>query len=238
MENYLEINYEHNMQILEEAIKYCYKNYSYDDIISVLSSENDIEKQLCLIELNQINSQFDADILVSNLTGKSGPIRETTSFKILDLISQIHYRKFFQTKEILLTFIKGIVDINPSVSRNVVNIIKFTEDKEFLYSNIIKEIENTLSNIDETAKNRSYIQNKKNFNLYWNLEALINIAQDTTPTAELIEILHKTALSNDYTIREKTAKTANIYSYKNKIFLEITELLKNDENIYVQKNLD
>ena len=133
------------------------------------------------------------------------------------------------------TFIKSITDINPSVSRNAVEFIKYVDDYEYLYNEILKEIKITLSNIDETSKNRSYVQNKKNFNLYWNLEALAGISDKVVPTSELQGLLEKTALSNDYTIREKTAKVAYLLSSKNSKFKKIIELLKDDNNIYVKK---
>ena len=230
MENYLEINFEKNMKMLSEAIKCSEDIYSHNDIIEVLKSDDDIKKQFCLIELNKINSQDEANILVFNLTNHSGPIRETSAFKIGDLISKIEYKKYFQTKEIIDTFVKAITDINPSVSRYSVDFIKFVDDVEYLYKRIIEEIKLTLSNIDETAKNRSYVQNKKNFNLYWNLEAMIFIADKILINEELIKILERTALSNDYTIREKTAKLASLLNVQS-----VLNLLKDDENVYVRK---
>ena len=97
MENYLEINYENNMKMLSEAIKCCEDNYSHEDIIEVLKSDDDIKKQFCLIELKSINNQEEANILVHNLTNHSGPIRETSAFKIGELIFQNEYKKYFQT---------------------------------------------------------------------------------------------------------------------------------------------
>ena len=232
MENYLEINFEKNMKMLSEAIKCSEDNYSHNDIIEVLKSDDDIKKQFCLIELNKIDSQEEANILVFNLTNHSGPIRETSAFKIGELISNDKYKKYFQTEEIINTFVKAIVDINPSVSRYSVEFIKFVDDVEYLYKKIIEEIEITLANIDETVKNRSYVQNKKNFNLYWNLEAIIAISNKIEPNDKLLKILKRTALSNDYTIREKTAKTANLLNIQ-----PVLSLLKDDENVYVRKYL-
>lgn len=237
MENYLEINYEKNMSMLSQAISYCDEDLSHEDIIKELSSDNDLKKQLCLIELNKINSQKEADILVWNLTGKSGPIRETASFKILDLISRDEFRHFFQSKEILGIFIKGITDINPSVSRNIVEVIKYVDDSQLLYFEIIKELENTLSQMEDVKQNRSYVLNKKNFNLYWNIEALISISSRVISDEKLLEILKQTALSIDYTIREKTAKAAMEFSLTNSVFNEIIDILKADENVYVRKHL-
>lgn len=232
MENYLEINFEKNMKMLSEAIKCCEDSYSHDDIIQVLKSDDDIKKQFCLIELKEINSQEEANILVFNLTNHSGPIRETSAFKIGELICQNEYKKYFQIKEIIDTFVKSITDINPSVSRYSVEFIKYVDDVEYLYKRIIEEIEKTLAQTDETVKNRSYVQNKKNFNLYWNLEAIISLSEKITPDEKIIEILRKTAKFNDYTIREKTAKVAANLELK-----QILNLLKYDDNVYVKKYL-
>lgn len=232
MSDYCEILYDKNMHMLSQAIKYCEENFLHEDIINELYNDNDLKKQLCLIELSCVKNQKEADILVFNLTEHMGPVRETASFKILELITQNNYNKFFQTTNILNSFVKSVTDINPSVSRNAVEIIKYVENAQYLYDKIIENIKCTLSEIDNDNKSRSYTANKKNFNLYWNLEALTSISNKIQPTDELITILKKTALSNDYTIREKTAKTSNVFN-----FTEILKLLDNDENIYVRKYL-
>lgn len=238
MENYHEINFEQNMKILSQAIKCCEENLTHQDIIDVLKGDDDIKKQLCLIDLNAINSQEEADILVFNLTGKSGPVRETAAYKIGDLISRSEYKKYFQTEDIINTFIKAITDINPSVSRTTIEFLQHVENMQFLYGGIILEINNTLGQIDIEAKNRSYVQNKKNFNLYWNLEAIISIADFISPKEELFEILKNTACSNDYTIREKVAKAASIFARTNPLYSKIIEQLKDDTNIYVRKYIN
>lgn len=238
MENYLEISYENNMKMLEEAYGYCGQNYTHEDIIEALKQDNDLKKQLCLIELNKVNTQDEADILVNNLTQHSGPTRETSSFKILELIKQNDLKNFFQSKPQMNIYIKAITDINPSVSRNAVEIIQYINDKQYIYEGIIKELKKILSELKGIKQTRSYTANKKNFGLYWNLEALANIADEVSSNNELIEILSDTAKSNDYTIREKTAKTAVLFFKYNNNFQSVLDLLKNDENIYVRKYLE
>lgn len=237
MENYYEINYEKNMEMLEQAVKYCEEELEHNDLVSELSKDDDLKKQLCLIELSKVNSQKEADILVNNLTGMSGPIRETASFKILELIKKEEYNKYFQKRDILDTFVKAITDINPSVSRNAVEIIVYVEDSKYLYDSIIREIQITLSQMDDIKQTRSYVANKKNFNLYWNLEALIAISSKVVADDDLLEILSETAHSNDYTIREKTAKATMEFIKTNKELISVMEILANDENVYVRKYL-
>ena len=234
MENYLEINYEKNMQMLSEAISYCEEELQHSDLINELSKENDIKKQLCIIEIKQINSQEEANLLVYNLTGKSGPIREVCSFKILDLIENEKYNHYFQTKEIIDVITKGITDINPMVSRNMVEVVKFIKDSDYLINNIISEINTTMSEMEDVKRNRSYELNKKNFNLYWNMEALIALSNKITLTDEIINIVNFIAQSNDYTVREKAAKFISFFD-NNEIFSNLIQTLKNDENIYVNK---
>ena len=233
MENYHEINYEKNMKVLSQAIMHCEQELSHDEIIKVLQGEDDIEKQLRLIELKAVYNQEEADILVFNLTQHSGPVRETAAYKISELIAQKEFAKFFQTQKIMDTFVKAVTDINPSVSRSSVEIIRFVENSKYIYECIIEELNQTLSQLDVEVKNRSYVQNKKNFNLYWNLEALINISDLVNADEHLLKILKITAESNDYTIREKTAKAAQVFCFE-----EIINSLKDDTNVYVKKYLN
>lgn len=230
MENYLEINFEKNMKMLSQAIMHCEQKLSHEQIMEVLQGDDDIEKQLRLIELQEIKSQEEADILVFNLTQHSGPVRETAAYKICELIENDKFCKYFQTVKIIDTFVKAITDINPTVSRTTIEIIKYVENAEYICEKILEEINTTLSQLDIETKNRSYVQNKKNFNLYWNLEALISISEKIQANTELNKILRITAQSNDYTIREKTAKAASIFK-----LTEIIETLKDDTNIYVRK---
>ena len=87
MENYLEINFEKNMKMLSQAIMHCEQKLSHEQIMEVLQGDDDIEKQLRLIELQEIKSQEEAEILVFNLTQHSGPVRETAAYKISELIA-------------------------------------------------------------------------------------------------------------------------------------------------------
>ena len=232
MEDYSQI-YENNIKMLNCAIECCNETFTHDDLIRELSLDNDIKKQFCIIEIKELKSQSEADLLVNNLTGQSGPVREITSYKILELIQNKDFNKFFQSSQILNTFTKGITDINPTVSRNMIEIIRFVENSQSLIKNIINEINKTLCSMEDIKQNRSYVANKKNFNLYWNLEALSILANKITVNDDIVEIIKTTYKSNDYTIREKTAKLISVL--KSDCFNDIIETLKNDDNIYVKK---
>ena len=47
--------YENNMKTLSKAIEYCDTAFSHEEIINVLSSDDDIKKQLCILNLNNLN---------------------------------------------------------------------------------------------------------------------------------------------------------------------------------------
>ncbi len=238
MENFSEINYKKNMNMLSQAVKYCKINFLHDDLINELYHNNDLKKQLCIILISKLNSQAEADALVCNLTGKSGPVRETTACKILELIKNPDYQPYFQTQNITDAFIKAVTDINPSVSRNITETIKYVLNAQYIFDNIIKEIKASLNETLKIKKNRSYLKNRKNFGLYWNLEAVAGISDKIQPDNELLEILKLTALSDDYTIREKTAKTARCFISRDNRYSAVLDLLKNDNNIYVKKYID
>ena len=235
MEDYSEL-YENNMQNLNHAIDCIGVKYTHEDLINELLSDDDIKKQLCIIEIKEINSQKEADLLVYNLTGKSGPVREAASFKILELIKRTDYKHYFQTENIINTIVKGITDINPTVSRNMVDAVIFIDNFEFLINRIIVEIKQTLASMEDIKQNHSYKANKKNFNLYWNLEALSNLSDKININNDIVNIIKIVSNSNDYTIREKAAKF--ICTVQNSIFNDIAEILKNDVNIYVRKHFE
>lgn len=232
MEDYSQL-YENNIKMLNHAIECCNEPLSHEDLINELASDNDIKKQLCIIEIKELKSQHEADLLVYNLTEKSTPVRELTSYKILELIKNPDYSGFFQSNKILDTFTLAITDINPAISRNTTEIIKYIKNTDYLAKNIINALNITLNSMQDIKQNHSYIANKKNFNLYWNLEALTVLADKIEVDEDIISIIETTYKSNDYTVREKTAK---LISYlKSEYFNNITEILKNDDNIYVRK---
>lgn len=238
MENYLETNYENNMKMLKEAISYCGQEFSHDDLIKELSSDNDIKKQLCIIEIKKVESVNEASLLAANLTGKSGPVREVCSFKFLELISDNEFQRFFQTKEILDIVIKAITDINPAVSRNMTEVVRYISDYKYLINGITDEINITLNDMENIkGQNRSYVLNKKIFNLYWNLEALISIADKIEINDVIVNIINSVSLLKEYTIREKAAKLISILN-RPEFFSDAINRLQNDDNIYVKKYFD
>jgi len=221
-----------DIELTKKAYSYSQKEYSHNEIMKIISSDEEIEKQICIINLNFLASQEEADALVFNLTNHPTPVRELTSFKILELLNKGEFREYFQSESTLNIFLDGIIDINPSVSRNMVEILKFVENKKYCLSSLKPRIKNLIEEIKEVPKNKSYLANKKTFSLYWYLEAVYVLLEEQNLDDDYIEILNICSQSGEYTIREKCAKIVS--KFKNRSELkDILNRLQNDENFYV-----
>lgn len=208
--------------------------YNYDDLINLLSSENIKEKHFAVLELEEIRSCEDAKLLVSNLVGHDGKIREAVAFKINEFFKNPDFAKFFIYGENFDVFLQGIMDINGNVCRHICA-LECEEFNLYLSRTLHEEINKILARINELEANeKQYVISKRNFQLYWCLEALCNIIEKVE-FAAIKDILFKTADFNDYTIREKTAKI--IARLDNSELDELKEKLKNDENYYVRRYL-
>lgn len=211
--------------------------YTYKELISLLHSDNVKEKHFAILELDEIHSQDDARALVSNLVGQDGKVREAVAFKINELVQNSSNIEFFLSEEIFDIIVQGIMDINGNICRQTVS-SKLFDCKEFKaylckklpenINKILKEIEN----FDSTSK--QYVISKRNFQLYWCLEALHKCAENVE-FLSIKNILLKTGVFYDYTIREKTAKILAKLNYPE--LDKLKEKLKNDENYYVRRYL-
>lgn len=211
--------------------------YTYSELISLLHSDNVKEKHFAILELDEIHSQNDTKILVSNLVGQDGKVREAVAFKTNELAQNSNNIEFFICEEIFDILMQGIMDINGNVCRQVVNskLFESNEFKAYLckklpenINKILKEIEN----FDSTSK--QYVISKRNFQLYWCLEALHKCVENIE-FSSIKNILLKTGVFYDYTIREKTAKILVKLNYPE--LDELKKKLEKDENYYVRRYL-
>lgn len=235
MKNYSDAYISSNMELTQKAYSYCLDDFSHEELVKELLSDDEIKKQLCIINLKNITSTKEAETLISNLTGKGGPIREVTAIKINEFMNSTDLSIYFQSDKIIDTLIKAITDVNPTVCRNIIDCLDRIENKQYLKQNLFKKIFTILDELKEFRQIKSHLLNKKTFNLYWCLEALINIIPFTGGDKDFEAILVSTCDFNDYTIREKTAKILSMTQDKNATIEELTEKLKNDENIYVRR---
>lgn len=210
--------------------------YNYDNLIKLLCTDDINKKQYAILELNEIRSVSDAESLVANLVGQDSRIREAVAFKINDLSIKQEYGVFFNGKKIFATFLQGIMDINGNVCRQIVNLIKVNDGfYSYLCEKLPDIIIEVLKKIDKlNSEDKQYVLSKRNFQLYWCLEALYSII-DGIDVGKIRLTLLKTGEFYDYTIREKTAKVLTRLNEPE--FIELKEKLKNDENYYVRRYL-
>lgn len=228
-----------DIELTKRAYAYSQKEYSHDEIMKIILSEDEIEKQICIINLAALRSKKEAHALVSNLTGHMTPVRELTSFKILELLQNGECIDYFQDENTLSVFLDGVIDINPAVSRNMVEILKYIKNKKFCLDSLKIRIKKLIDEIREVPKNKSYIANKKNFSLYWYLEALYVLLKPENLDDDYTEILEECSLSNEYTIREKCAKILSLLKNSHDERMKnIISRLQNDENFYVLNRLN
>ena len=235
MEHDLVLKQKQDIELTKLAYSYSQKVYSHNEIIAVLLQNDEIEKQICIINLENLNSEEEAKLLTSHLTNHPTPVREITSYKILEFLSSGKHSEYFQDENTLNIFLAGVVDINPAVSRNVIGILEYIENRKYCINSLKSRINALLKEINDIPKNKSYLANKKNFSLYWYLEALYVFLKRENPDEEIISILDICSKSCEYTIREKCAKIASLFK-QNVNVREIFNRLALDENFYVRNN--
>lgn len=207
--------------------------YNYEELIVLLSSKNLQEKHFAILELEEIKTQKEAKILVSNLVGQDGKIREAVAFKINELMNNPQYTDFFIDEEIFATMLEGLMDINGNVCRQILNCTRNEPFGAYLCQKLPKIIREILVKIEQLELNeKQYVLSKRNFQLYWCLETLYNIIEKIN-FEEIKNILLKTGEFYDYTIREKTAKI--LTKVDNSDLQELKNKLKKDENYYVRR---
>lgn len=226
-------NFEENFNAAVEIVQ---NTYDYDTLIKLLSSEKILEKQIAALEINEIKSKEDALILTSNLVGQDGKIREAVSFKLSTMALGPKYKEFFLDEEFYGLFLQGVMDINGNVCRQIVSLTQIDEFAKYLCKKLPESIRKILKQIKEIdAQSKQYVISKRNFQLYWCMEALYNII-DLMNTKNIKDIFFETGEFYDYTIREKTAKI--LAKINNPEFDDLKDKLSNDENYYVRRYLN
>lgn len=212
--------------------------YIYEELMNLLHSNNIKEKHFAVLELEEIRSQEDMKTLVSNLVGQDGKVREAVASKINEFSQNSNYTKFFIDEKIFDVLMQGIMDINGNVCRQIVSGKWFKNQKfiTYLCNNLPERINEILRETEKLdQKSKQYVISKRNFQLYWCLEALYNVIENID-FKNIKNILLITGEFYDYTIREKTAKI--LTKLDNSELKELKEKLKNDENYYVRRYLD
>jgi len=221
-----------------EAVKLVEKDLSHKELIDMLKSGNIVEKQLAALRLDSICSQDDAAVLIDNLTGQDGKIREAVSMKINEFMSNPNFLPFFENSQSYDVFLEAIIDINANICRNVISAIAnlkqnpvfckyFTEKLTFKTLALLEIIK------DFDFQDGKYKVNKEVFKLYWCLETIYEFSESMEFSA-LKNIILTAKNIDEYTIREKAAKI--LTKDFNDVDLENARIeLKNDKNYYVRR---
>ncbi len=236
-------------QSIKRALEITQKSYSKDETLSMLEFGDEFEKPVAIMSLKNLENKNEAALLINNLTGCDGRIREAAALKISEFLKTPETAEFFYDEKSVDTILNGIMDINPNVGRALIEGIKASLSLQKL---ILKPLLDRILNIIEKLKilsdtpfaenklknTKNHAKNKIVFNLYWALETLyytdFNNSYNKIFEAELLEILNFTSGYIDYTIREKAAK---VLSKMDTPPHDLLQKLKNDENFYVKNQL-
>ena len=228
-------NYENTLdKNFEKALTLCSKSYSHEDLIEFLRNGNIPEKQYSALSLDELKSQDDAKIFLSNLINCDGKIREAVAQKFLEFSKNEKYCEYFSEYPEILA--QSTIDINANITRMVIEgLAKMSGYQNFAkhYVNkLLIYIKDAFEGLDKIIyKDKKYTINKQLFKLYWCLEGLNNY-YDYVDKQTLKDILAK-ALNQEYTVREKAAQI--IKKLPQKEYKNLYELAMSDENYYVKQ---
>jgi len=221
----------------ENALNLADKDFSHEELIRMLKNGNIPEKQIAALKFDCVNDENDSAILLNNLTGCDGKIREAVALKIYQTIkTQLDTQKFFSINSAKI-FADASIDINANICRLVVDSVTYLKsNKNFAMeytSFIVNYAKDALSELDKFIfRDKKYVINKQIFKLYWCLETLKNF-YEFVDEETINMILLKSSEQKEYTVREKVAEIS-ILSDK---FKKIRQSLKDDENYYVRNIL-
>lgn len=220
------------------AIELVSKDMTDFELFEMLKNGNIPQKQIAALKIKEIKSQEQAQVLLDNLTGQDGKIREAVSMRINEFMSKPEYLTYFENIEAYDIFLEAIIDINGNICRNIINAVSQLKTNEKFSSYFINKLVIKIhSLIDKTKEfdlqDGKYKVNKEVFKLYWTLETLYEFAR-IIAVDDLKSILIETSKINDYTIREKTAKILAL-NFEDSNLEALRRTLKNDPNYYVRR---
>jgi len=221
-----------------QALRMYEQNYSRDELYSFLENGNIVQKQISALRLDGVYSDKQAKILVSNLTGQDGKIREAVSLRLKEFMSNPEMLSYFMDLSNYDVFLDAVIDINGNICRNVISaIVNLKSNEDFCSCFCSKLVELTLELLDKVEKfdfqDGKYKINKEVFKLYWCLETIYEF-RDKIEFAKLKQILLRSKNVEEYTIREKAAKILSSGFNDNELMAARDEL-RNDRNYYVKR---
>lgn len=227
---------QNDMTHFNSAVELFEQNFSHDDLINMLKDGNVVEKQYAVLNLERLNNENEAHLLISNLVGVDGKIREAVAFKLVEFAKETP--EIFLNAENFENFVNGTIDIDGNVCRKVIEAsiyLKYNKEFSKYYVNgLAKIIEIALDEISKfTFRDKKYTINKQIFKIYWCLEALRYFYEDLQ-FDELKNILSECSKLSEYTVREKCAEILKYLDLDEELS-KVMYLLEHDENYYVRK---
>lgn len=221
-----------------QALNLYETNYSHTELLEFLKAGNIVQRQIAALKLESINSVEDAQILVSNLVGQDGKIREAVSLRLNEFMSNPKLLQFFESPDNYNVFLDAIIDINANICRNVISAISNLKNNydfcELFCKNLVILTYGLLDKIEKfDFQDGKYKVNKEVFKLYWCLETIYEF-WDKVEFEQLKKIIIRSKNIQEYTIREKAAKILTL-GFGDDELSEIQKELKNDKNYYVRR---
>lgn len=221
-----------------QALNLYETNYSHEELLEFLKTGNIVQKQISALKLETITSYNDAQILVSNLVGQDGKIREAVSLRLNEFMSNPELIGYFKVANNYKIFLDAIIDINANICRNVISAISHLKaDEEFcnlFCCGLTKLSYDLLDKIEKfDFQEGKYKVNKEVFKLYWCLETIYEF-YDKVKFKDFKSIIKRAANIQEYTIREKAAKILTRNFNDDELEL-VKDMLKNDSNYYVRR---
>lgn len=224
---------------IQNAFVLASKTIEYDDIIQKLKSNDDKNKAIYILNLNDLKTQNDTNLFLNHLTGYPNDIREACAFKLNEFLNgniiNNTYKLLVENENAINILANAINDINPSICRLVIKTVK-KFNNQTVFQNIITKKSLDIIN-DETISviKKGYKINKHIFALYWNLEALANLKLTYNDMLKKL-VINCANMDEFYTIREKIAKILVLNPDFKDIEIEDIKLkLKSDPNFYVSR---
>ena len=210
LQNQNNFYYETLDENFNQAVSLFEKDLSQKDLLKLLSEGNIAQKQIAALRIDHLDSKEEALILIQNLVGQDGKIREAVSLKTLELAQKSAYIELFNSQEIYDILLQAIIDVNSIVCRNIISTIILLKTQqnfcEYFCPKLISLTNNLIEKVKEfDFQDGKYKVNKEVFKLYWCLETICELT-DFINIETLKIILKQTQYINEYTIREKTAK--------------------------------
>lgn len=214
------------------------KELSHEELMSMIKSGDIIRKQIAILRLDNIYTEKDADILMNNLTGQDGKIREAVSFRLKEFLRQKNCHEFFLEEKYYDIFLNAIIDINGNICRNTIAAISSLNICPHFCNHFCDKLINLTETLTDEVnkvefKDGKYKVNKAIFKLYWCLETIYEFV-DCINYDKIKKIILKSKSVQEYTIREKTAKILSKINCDTEL-AAIKKELNNDANCFVRR---